>query len=91
MRTGDPPGLPRHHIRLSTTTRPPPGKKNKQVEDLVTHSARNKALLLARSSGDSVASGGSVASASVVEAGRARVLKTEVAMLKAKLQVRRLI
>ena len=48
---------------------------------------------LARSSGESVASaafgggGGSVASASLVEAGRARVLQKEVAILRGRLQV----
>lgn len=49
---------------------------------------------LVRSSGESVASaaagggGGSVASASLVEAGRARVLQKEVAILRGRLQVR---
>jgi hypothetical protein len=71
-------------------TPPPPLHTHTQVEEILTQQPPpQRAMGLARSSGESVASGGgSVASASLVEAGRARVLQKEVAILRAKLQVR---
>lgn len=85
---------PPHKPQLTRNPPPPQNNATLQVEEILTQqplpAARSRGSLLARSSGESVASaeGGGSASASLVEAGRVRVLQKEMAILKAKLQVR---